>query len=111
MKKFTNKRFFKISLFFLFIIIALGIALGNVWHLKNKKRAASLVSQPKDVKIWEADPRPLQNESATIKQIKEINKENKGKKYISKKNETYRHSRTPRSLVYQSKIGESCFWY
>ena len=74
MKKIIKKKFYKISLFFLFIILALG----SVWHLKNKKYAVHLVSKPKDVKMWEADPRSLQSESAALKQIKKINNENKG---------------------------------
>lgn len=49
------------------------IVVGTIWYIKNEEDFSHLVSRPQDVKMWQADPQPLQSEKGVIKQTNKLN--------------------------------------
>lgn len=74
MKKLINKKIYRIFL----LVVLVVIVVGTIWYIKNEEDFSHLVSRPQDVKMWQADPRPLQSEKAVIKQTNKLNLKNKG---------------------------------
>ncbi|MHA3066952.1 hypothetical protein [Lacticaseibacillus saniviri] len=60
-------------------LVVLGIAVVGMgaWWMTDQHTYSSIVDTAKDVKKWEADPRPLQSDAAAKKQVTQIKQSSK----------------------------------